>query len=149
MTYLVSILFSLASNFGFSCSCTPPDVAEAYDQADVVITAKVIKREIFQQNEDAMEADEFGYTGYLIEVIENYKGKMRKARFWILQSDMTCGASLKVGSSYLIYARTQETIKSQNSKNASELHSSYCFRTMNLDLPEVKDDLAYLENINP
>jgi hypothetical protein len=153
MKYIFTILLLVFTVDLFGCSCTPPNVKEAYKKSDAAFVAKIIDVEIFIDDDFIINDKEtqegeiwLGMNGYLIEVKETFKGKYRSKTFWILSNRMSCGKSLDVGTTYLIYSNKHEKIKSFSSRNFASLITGYCFGTKNTRTRQAKLDLKYLKN---
>ena len=151
MKYLVLLLLSLTFADANACSCTPPKVKEAYNKSKAVLVAKVIREEVFSQdhleviNEKTEEAQVWpGMNGYLVEVSEVLKGKVKSKMFWILSSRMSCGKSLQIGSTYLMYMAKSKQINSTSSDSYANLITGYCHGTKDVESPQAKLDLDYL-----
>lgn len=153
MKYLVLLLLILTFPDTYACSCTPPKVQDAYNKPKVVIVAKVIREEVFSKdhleviNEKTEEVEAWpGMNGYLVEVSEVLKGRVKLKTFWILSSRMSCGASLRLGSTYLMYLAKSKQMNSSSSDNYASLITGYCHGTKDVESPQAKLDLDYLKN---
>ena len=155
MKTLLALTFFMFTVAGMACSCVVPEVEDAYKKAKVVLTGMVIRSEVFVPSLEEYENDSSeeytvtpGLQGYLIEIDEIYKGRSRKKTIWILQSMEPCGPGIHEGQSYLFYLREYDQTESMSSKAESSFLSSPCFRTMHLEHPKVKNDLAYMKKQN-
>lgn len=151
MKYLFLVLLFFISIDFLGCSCTPIEFKEAYRKSKIVVVAKVIDEEKFSEdyfheiNKETGEGEIWlGMNGYLVEVTETLKGKIKSVRFWILSSRESCGPSLNIGSTYLMYLKKSRRLESVSSSNNSALLTGYCFGTKNLELSKAKLELDYL-----
>ena len=153
MKYLTLLIFTLISAELLGCSCDPPEVQEAYKESKTILVGKIIGEEVFSEDyilEDTNETEEveevLGVNGLLIEVTEVLKGKVKSKVFWVLSSRMSCGPSMKIGTTYLMYLRKSKRMKSISSNNNARLITGYCYGTKNVIANKAKLELDYLRN---
>jgi len=130
MKIRVNILFiSLLVGFAFPCSCLePPPPEEAYEDADVVLSGKVIN----------MDLDDSGYYFEVsIQTIDVWKGDVLDEVIILTEtSSDACGYNFQINNEYLIYAYSYN----------SGIYTNICTRTNLLEY--ASEDLDYLNGSN-
>jgi hypothetical protein len=130
MKIRVNILFiSLLVGFAFPCSCLePPPPEEAYEDADVVLSGKVIN----------MDLDDSGYYFEVsIQTIDVWKGDVLDEVIILTEtSSDACGYNFQINNEYLIYAYSYN----------SGIYTNICTRTNLLEY--ASEDLDYLNGFN-
>lgn len=153
MNLLLSIVFLLSNGASdCACSCRPPMGKEAYDKAHAVIMGKVLSKKVFKESYflDANEKDKTEYeieyiVGFLVEVTNNYKGLKETKNLWVLtEPQWACGATLRDGTSFLLYLREGERVTSPDGKHSSNLYSSYCYGTKHISTRGLKSEIGQL-----
>jgi hypothetical protein len=154
-TILIAILLSFGKMV-LACTCEIPSVTDATETADLILIGKVIGSEEFVPDSklsvDSITGEYeilWGERGYLVEIVEVFKGTTTKKNIWIRQSASPCGSSLKKGDTFLIFSRNTEKVKSSSSNNISKYYTSPCYRTKIEGHHEFETDLTYLKNTVP
>lgn len=153
MHYLITFVIWLLPWNSANCSCEPPEVNKAFERSDLVLSGKIIDREVFSKevtepiDDMTHEVAEFpGVDGFLFKPIEVFKGRPGSTELWVLTSQMPCGPSLKVGSTYIVYIHEGNLINSTSSDRASKLWTGFCSGTKLLSSSKGKLDLKFLRN---
>lgn len=153
MKYLTLLIISLISTDLLGCSCNPPEVKRAYKESKTILVGKVIAKEVFSEDyiievdqQTELVEEVLGMDGLLIEVTEVLKGKVQTKVFWVQTSRMSCGPTMKIGNSYLMYLKKSKRIKSVSSANKANLITGYCYGTKNVLADKAKLELDYLRN---
>ena len=130
MKIRLNILFiSLLIGFAYPCSCLePPPPEEAYEDADVVLSGKVIN----------MDLDDSGYYFEVsIQTIDVWKGDVLDEVIILTEtSSDACGYNFQINNEYLIYAYSYN----------SGIYTNICTRTNLLEY--ASEDLDYLNGFN-
>ena len=130
MKMRLNILFiSLLIGFAFPCSCLePPPPEEAYEEADVVLSGKVIN----------IDLDDSGYYFEVsIQTIDVWKGDVLDEIIILTEtSSDACGFNFQINNEYLIYAYSYN----------SGIYTNICTRTNLLEFTD--EDLDYLNQLS-
>jgi len=130
MKIRANILFiSVLIGFAYPCSCLePPPPEEAYEEADVVLSGKVLN----------MDLDESGYYFEVsIQTIDVWKGDVLDEIIILTEtSSDACGYNFQINDEYLIYAYSYN----------SGIYTNICTRTNLLEYAD--EDLDYLNQLS-
>jgi len=130
MKMRLNILFILLLiGFAYPCSCQePPPPEEAYEEADVVLSGKVIN----------MNLDDSGYYFEVsIQTIDVWKGDVLDEIIILTEtSSDACGYNFQINNEYLIYAYSYN----------SGIYTNICTRTNLLEYAD--EDLDYLNQLS-
>ena len=130
MKIRANILFiSVLIGFAYPCSCLePPSPEEAYEEADVVLSGKVLN----------MDLDESGYYFEVsIQTIDVWKGDVLDEIIILTEtSSDACGYEFQINNEYLIYAYNYN----------GGVYTNICTRTNLLEYAD--EDLDYLNQLS-
>ena len=130
MKIRANILFiSVLIGFAYPCSCLePPPPEEAYEEADVVLSGKVLN----------MDLDESGYYFEVsIQTIDVWKGDVLDEIIILTEtSSDACGYEFQINNEYLIYAYNYN----------GGVYTNICTRTNLLEYAD--EDLDYLNQLS-
>jgi len=135
-TFLLLLISLFLTTKTFACSCIfikeplSVKVEKAYNQADLILSGKVIEIKIVNKARMKSSADPIIYK---FEVVSTIKGKIKKEVLEITSetSGASCGYKFELGESYLVYAR-KSTHFTKMTKNKFDFVTSLCDRNQKL-----------------
>lgn len=139
--YLVLILL-LVIEHASACTCSPVPFEQEYTQAAGIVVGKVVGITVKSYNHNLKNGRYYNILvrQYRIRVKKTYKGeKVKTLKITTPHEGATCGLRLKKGSTYLIYALTDERYG---------LYSTLCNRHYCRKQARFKDEIAALEGVN-
>ncbi len=150
-TYILSVLIVfLGSTSAFACSCIETNaplvekVKNAFSKADVIINATVVGIKKISKGNYISSADPIVYT---FKVSKYFKGKLKTDTIEIVSasSSASCGYKFKLGTSYLVYAKSTTTY-ARSTQHATDYVTSLCDRNKVLHTA-VKEELKTLKKL--
>jgi|JI6StandDraft_1071083.scaffolds.fasta_scaffold411231_1 hypothetical protein len=128
----ILLIFLLFSNLSIACSCSDvPPMEKALDQADVVVTGKVLSRESLSKKDGPLSDYLSSQVKYKILITTIHKGKVKKGILTILTGPSAggdCGYLFIIGNTYTIYAYYHPNIVKEKEINKF-ITTSVCTRT--------------------
>ncbi|WAC02237.1 hypothetical protein N7U66_00135 [Lacinutrix neustonica] len=135
------LLFSITQSF--ACSCADSDtslykkIQNAFNESDLILTGKVIAKELKSNGTHQNSGDPIIYTIEIISVIKGIK-KSEVIQIASEMSESNCGYPFEIGKAYLVYA-TSSTHFSSKTGNDFNFVTSLCYRNQKLSIVKGKE----------
>ena len=135
----ISIVLILTSMFNqiIACDCpTQPTVKDAIKNSDIVITGKIISKEMINTKDTTTNSMPFDRTEmkYTIVVAHKHKGEFKSDTLTIITGTGggDCGFGFEVGKKYIIYGSNDRNNNSQKPKKIlkNTYWTNICTRTV-------------------
>lgn len=137
--HILILCVYLLSNISNACVCVERCTKEKdIEITDVILTAKVLSKEIFSKNDHEITGLRQTYLKYKVKIIAVQKGKITSKILTIATSQGDCGYNFEKGKTYIIYAGYHK-----ENKRDKFLYTSICTRTSQFFLHEFNKLTTY------